>query len=107
MIIYKKLVRDNIPAIIEKEGKTSTILHLDKETFLVALKEKLVEEAREALKSTNKEELLSELADIQEIMDKLKELYDIDQTEVNMAQAIKAIKNGKFDRQLFLVSVEE
>lgn len=107
MIIYKKLVRDNIPGIIEKEGKTSTILHLDDETFLIALKEKLVEEAREALQATSKTEMLSELADLQEVMDKLKELYDIEQTEVNMAQAVKAIKNGKFDQQLFLVSVEE
>ena len=107
MIIYKKLVRDNIPAIIQKEGKQAEIISLDNETFLVALKEKLVEEAREALKADTKETMLSELADLQEVMDKLKELYDIDQTEVNMAQAIKAIKNGKFEKKLFLVSVEE
>lgn len=107
MIIYKKLVRDNIPAIIQKEGKHAEIISLDNETFLSALKEKLVEEAREALKAETKETMLSELADLQEIMDKLKELYDIDQTEVNMAQAIKAIKNGKFEKKLFLVSVEE
>lgn len=106
MIIYKKLVRDNIPAIIQKEGKQAEIISLDNDTFLIALKEKLVEEAKEALQASSKEEMLSELADLQEVMDKLKELYDIDQTEVNMAQAIKAIKNGKFEKKLLLVSVE-
>ena len=51
--------------------------------------------------------MIQELADLQEVMDKIKEKYLITSSEVNMAQAVKAIKNGKFDQQLFLVSVEE
>lgn len=107
MKIYKKLVRDNILGIIHKEGKSAEIIKLDTENFLIALKEKLVEEAREVVHAKDKAEVLSELADLQEVMDKLKEMYAISQTEVNMAQGIKAIKNGKFDQQLFLVSVED
>ena len=107
MKIYKKLVRDNIPDIIEKEGRHAEFISLDDETFLVALKEKLVEEAREIVHAKDKGEMIQELADLQEVMDKLKEKYLITQTDVNMAQALKAIKNGKFDKQIFLVSVEE
>jgi len=107
MKIYKKLIRDNIPGIIAKEGKTAEIISLDSETYLRALKEKLVEEAREVVQATTKEEILSELADIQEVMDALKEEYFIEQHEVNMTQAVKAIRNGKFTKRLFLVSVEE
>ncbi len=107
MKIYKKLIRDNIPGIITKEGKTAQIISLDDETFLVALKEKLVEEARELVLAQDKSEVLQELADLQEVMDALKEIYFIEQHEVNMTQAVKAIKNGKFTKKLFLVSVEE
>ena len=107
MIIHKKLIRDNIPSIIEKEGKKAEIIVLDDDTFLTALKEKLIEEAREVIHSDNKKDLLSELADLQEVIDKLKEIYNISQAEINMAQGIKAIKNGKFEKHYYLVSVEE
>lgn len=107
MKIYKKLVRDNIPNIINKEGKNAEFISLDDATFLVALKEKLVEEAREAVQAQDKAAMIQELADLQEVMDKIKEKYSITSSEVNMAQAVKAIKNGKFDQQLYLVSVEK
>ena len=107
MIIHKKLVRDNIPSIIEKEGKEAEIIVLDDETFLRALKEKLIEEAREVIQHDNKKDILSELADLQEVMDKLKEIYNITQAEINMAQGIKAIKNGKFEKQYYLISVKK
>lgn len=107
MKIVKKLIRDNIPNIINKEGKHAEFISLDDATFLVALKEKLVEEAREAVQAQDKAAMIQELADLQEVMDKIKEKYLITSSEVNMAQAVKAIKNGKFDQQLFLVSVEE
>lgn len=107
MNITKKLVRDNIPAIMTKDGKHAEFISLDDETFLVALKEKLIEEAREVIQAKDKSEMIQELADLQEVMDKLKELYGIQQPEISMAQAIKAIKNGKFDKHYYLVSVEE
>ncbi len=107
MKIYKKLVRDNIPDIIAKDNKNAEFISLDDATFLVALKEKLVEEAREVVKAQDKATVIQELADLQEVMDKIKETYLITQTDVNMAQALKAIKNGKFDKQIFLVSIEE
>lgn len=107
MKIYNKLVRDNIPAIIEKDGKKAEVSTLDTEAFIQALKDKLVEEAQEVTQTHTSEELVMELADIQEIIDALKDEYGISSSDINMAQAIKAIKNGKFKNRTFLIKVEE
>lgn len=107
MKTYKKLIRDSIPSIIEKDNKTCIVTILDDEQFLIELKKKLVEEATEVFKASSRDEIISELADIQEIVDKLKQEYGLDQDEINRVQSIKATKNGKFDKKLFLVSVDE
>ena len=84
MKIYKKLVRDNIPDIIAKDNKNAEFISLDDATFLVALKEKLVEEAREAVQAQDKAAMIQELADLQEVMDKIKEKYLITSSEVKL-----------------------
>lgn len=107
MIQHNKLVRDLIPAIIEKDGRIAQTSILDEEAFKQALKAKLVEEAEELTKTLTKNELIQELADIQEVMDALKDEYSISSSELNMAQAVKAIRNGKFKNRIFLISVKE
>lgn len=106
-IIYNKLIRDNIPFIIENDNKSCVTTVLDDDQFLLELKNKLVEESKEVLGAETRDELINELADIQEIADKLKEVYMINQEEINVVQQKKALKNGKFDKKLFLVSVDE
>lgn len=64
MIIYNKLVRDNIPDIITKQGATPLFKILTENQYLVALDEKLNEELLEY--QENKE--LEELADMLEII---------------------------------------
>lgn len=107
MITYNKLIRDNIPSIIEKDNKTCIVNILNDEQFLVELKRKLIEESTELSKANSRDELINELADIQEIIDKLKQEYGLVQEEINRVQSVKANKNGKFDKKLFLVAVEE
>lgn len=107
MKTYNKLIRDNIPSIIEMDNRICIITILDDEQFLDELKKKLVEESNEVVSAHTRDELINELADIQEIIDKLKEIYIIDQNEIASAQSMKAQKNGKFDKKLFLVSVED
>ena len=107
MKIYNKLIRDRIPEIIAKDGNTADIIILSEESFKQAIKEKLIEEATEVCNADNRDEVLSELADLQEVMDTIKQMYNINTLEVNTIQAVKALQRGKFDKKLYLKSVKE
>ena len=107
MKIYNKLVRDRIPEIIQKEGNIADIIILSEESFKQAIKEKLIEEATEVCNAQNRDDILSELADLQEVMDTIKQLYNINTLEVNTIQAVKALQRGKFGKRLYLKSVRE
>ena len=107
MKTYNKLVRDRIPEIIQKEGNTADIIILSEESFKQAIKEKLIEEATEVCNAQNRDDILSELADLQEVMDTIKQLYNINTLEVNTIQAVKALQRGKFEKKLYLKSVNE
>lgn len=107
MKTYNKLVRDRIPEIIQKEGNIADIIILSEESFIQAIKEKLIEEATEVCNAQNRDDILSELADLQEVMDTIKQLYNINTLEVNTIQAVKALQRGKFEKRLYLKSVSE
>lgn len=106
-IKYNKLIRDRIPEIIEKSGKSHEIMELDHDAFLTELKKKLVEESKEVVSSETKEEMINELADVCEIVEKLKDVYGISQKELDEKKEFKRQTNGGFDKQLFLISVTE
>lgn len=107
MKIYNKLIRDKIPEIIEKDNKQAEIETLNESEFLEELKTKLIEEAQEIKGAQDRESMLSELADLQEVMDYIKTHYNINQMEINTQQALKALRRGKFDKRLFLKWVED
>lgn len=107
MKIYNKLIRDRIPEIIKKDGNTADIIILSDDEFKQAVKEKLIEEATEVLKADNRDDVLNELADLQEVMDTIKQIYNINTLEVNTIQAVKALQRGKFEKKLYLKSVKE
>lgn len=104
---YEKLVRDKIPENIEKSGKESDITVLDHDAFLIELKKKLVEESKEVVSSETKDEMINELADVCEIVEKLMDVYGISQKELDEKKEFKRQTNGGFDKQLFLISVTE
>jgi predicted house-cleaning noncanonical NTP pyrophosphatase (MazG superfamily) len=107
MKVYNKLIRDRIPEIIKKDGNTADIIILSEESFNQAIKQKLIEEATEVANAQTRDEILGELADLQEVMDTIKEIYKINTLEVNTIQAVKALQRGKFEKKLFLKSVDE
>ncbi len=74
---YNKLVRDRIPEIIQTAGQPYAVEVMSDEAYNLALREKLVEEAQEAA-ATNPENLITELADLYEVMDTLMAAYGID-----------------------------
>ncbi|MGN1405124.1 MAG: phosphoribosyl-ATP pyrophosphohydrolase [Erysipelotrichaceae bacterium] len=104
--LYNKLIRDNIPEIIKASGKECDVKVLDDEEYIQKLKEKIIEEAKEVYEA-DENEIISELADILEIVEAIEKYYDIDHSTVEKKKQDKAIKNGKFEKKLLLTETRE
>lgn len=102
MRIYNKLVRDNIPEIIKKQGETPYTSILDDERYNAELRKKLNEEVREYLLS----EEIEELADIIEVIEALANHKGKSLEKVLEIKENKAKKNGKFEKRIFLQKVK-
>ncbi len=103
IIPHNKLVRDNIPQIIENNGQSAKMVILDDEKYTDALKKKLKEETREYLQSKE----LMELADILEVVEALAKNQGSSFDEVLELKKQKQEKNGAFDKRIFLISVKK
>ncbi len=99
---YNKLVRDRIPEIIYQAGNHCEVVTMSQEEFRKALREKLLEEAREAATASPKN-LVSELADLQEVIDALLVVEGIEPEAVIEEQKRKRIERGGFDQRLRLL----
>lgn len=104
--VYNKLVRDNIPNIIESKGETPVTRILDDATYKSELEKKLYEEYQEVLEASG-DARVEELADMLEIIRALailegKTLQDI----IDIADN-KNIKRGAFEEKNFLEKVIE
>lgn len=103
MRVYNKLVRDNIPKIIEANGEKAITYILNDEQYIAELKKKLFEEVNEYLESDE----LVELADILEVIDALTVATGSSFADVIELKKEKALKNGAFNEKIFLERVEE
>jgi predicted house-cleaning noncanonical NTP pyrophosphatase (MazG superfamily) len=102
---FAKLVRDNIVDAIVSKGNTPKWRTLSDQEYIDELKKKLVEESAELVGASN-EEVVTELADIQEIMDNLLEVLTVSKGELIAAQNQKNDKNGSFKKRLYIDVVE-
>jgi len=102
--IYNKLVRDNIPDIIEKNGETPIIRFLTNTEYKLELEKKLYEEYNEVLEARGKERI-EELADMLEIISALAKLENSNLTEVIEVSKEKVKKIGAFDKKIYLEKV--
>lgn len=102
-ITYHKLVRDRIPEIIEKTGKTCTWSILSDEDYLKLLDEKLNEELAEYQESKN----LEELADLLEVIHAVVSAHGSSMEEVEKIRIQKAEKRGGFGQKILLEKVVE
>lgn len=96
-----KLVRDRIPAIIRASGEEPTVRVLSPEEYLPALLEKLVDEALEAQES-GVEDLLSELADVHEVINAILDALDWDDRTLEETAERKCAAQGSFTARLWL-----
>lgn len=101
--VYNKLVRDNIPEIIEKDGKESVIEIMDEDEFLEELNKKLVEETNEYIE----DEDIEEIADILEVIHGILKAKGVSFEEVERIRMQKKQKRGGFEKKIKLVKVIE
>ena len=123
-IIYNKLVRDDVPDIIEADGHTAVYDTIeDKDELLVALLLKLVEEVREldeALTEATQEDdeavvrdvaVIEELADVltvfTEIIDALSRNHETVADAILSQVRKKVSEKGTFSKRVFLREVVE
>lgn len=99
--VYNKLVRDKIPEIIQAKGDEPVTHVLDREAFIAALDEKLLEEVREYLAEPSVEEL----ADIIEVLEAILAAREISQPTLRRAKNVKALKRGSFLQRIYLEKV--
>lgn len=99
-----KLVRDRVPEIIQKSGKSCQTCRLSAAAYRQALRAKLVEEAWEA--AAEDADLVAELADLCEVMDTLIAASGLDWETVRAAQSRQREERGGFALGVWLLSVE-
>ena len=103
---YGKLVRDRIPEIIEQAGRSATWRELSADEFRLALRAKVLEEAKE-LAGAADDALLSELADLSEVIEAILYAYNLTRDELEATRKIKNDERGAFTKRLFLESVSD
>jgi predicted house-cleaning noncanonical NTP pyrophosphatase (MazG superfamily) len=100
---YDKLVRDTIPEIITKKGKTAVTHIADEREYWDKLQEKLEEEVKEFLFAKNEEEM----GDILEVLDAIMQFKGFDKQNIDMLQKKKAAERGKFTKRIILEEVKQ
>ena len=102
MKIYNKLVRDNIPEIMIKNGAKPITRILSQEECLIELNKKISEEVNEYLESGN----IEEIADIEEVILAILNAKGVKKEELETIRKEKVKKRGAFNKRIFLESEE-
>jgi len=102
-IEYNKLIRDKIPEIIEKSGKTAIVEKVEGEELFRLLNTKLEEELDEYKESKS----IEELADLVEVIYGILDQKNVSIEEFERIRQEKNAKRGAFKEGLVLKKVIE
>ncbi len=101
----EKLVRDKIAEeMIASENADYKVLN-DKE-YVEELKNKILEETKELLPIKDRDKIVKELADIQEVIDTLIETLKSSKQKIKEKQKKENKKSGAFKKKLYIKTVE-
>lgn len=103
---FKKLVRDKIVEGIISVGNKPNWKTLSNKEFIIELKKKIVEEALEVPRTDNVDEIVEELADVQEIIDNLLTALKISKVKLQEIQEKKNKVRGSFKKRQYIDTVE-
>jgi predicted house-cleaning noncanonical NTP pyrophosphatase (MazG superfamily) len=99
----QKLVRDNIPHKIEKNGEVAITQILSKKEYEIELLKKLQEEVVEFIESKN----IEEMADIREVLLAIEMQFKLDPIDIEQVRIAKKSKNGGFEKRIYLEETKE
>lgn len=97
VVDFYKVVRDKIPEVIIRKGERAHTVRLAGDALVLALKQKLVEEAFEALDATSGEEVIGELADVLEVMKGLSKVLGVEFDRIEADRKEKRKRRGGFE----------
>ena len=104
--IFNKLVRDKLRAEYEKMNQKAVYRELSPSEHTEQLKNKIIEEAREISAESSKDEIVSELADIQQVIDDIAQVHGISPDLVQETKLKKYEKKGGFSEATFVETLE-
>ncbi|PJF31665.1 MAG: nucleotide pyrophosphohydrolase [Phototrophicales bacterium] len=104
--IYNKLIRDKILEMIAREGKTYEVETLNDTDYKQALRNKVVEEAQE-VSAASDDDLITEIADLYEVIDALIAIYGLSKSDIIQKQHERREIRGGFDKRLKLISTSD
>jgi len=102
--IYRKLVRDDILTQMQSMGANPKYRTLNDQEYLSELHKKIIEEASE-IKLDDNEKLLSELADLQEVIDCMIVALGKTRRQLQDSRNKKTAKFGSFNNRVFIDTV--
>ena len=94
--LFNKLIRDALKDEYEKIGQVAVYKKLSELELLEAFRQKVIEEAKELPFDGTKQDLVSELADIRQVIDDIAALRGITNAEITKAKEKKFAKKGGF-----------
>ncbi|MFJ5334833.1 hypothetical protein ACIPTZ_07790 [Pectobacterium sp. CHL-2024] len=101
-IEYNKLVRNNIPDIINSHGEDVRLIKLKGDALISALKRKVIEEAFEINDAKTIDDIVEEMSDLQEVIIALQNELRISKSIVEQKRKDKAKKRGTFSSGVML-----
>lgn len=107
MPVYKKLVRDKIPEIIEGQGRKCNLRVMDQAEYRTELLKKLVEEANESVAAgAHPDELTKELGDVLEVLEAIEAEFGLSPDEVIKLKKERHESRGGFSKRIYLESAD-
>ncbi len=104
---FYKLVRDEIPVIIQSNDESVRAVNVSPEILIQMLREKVVEEALEMYWSERNDELIEEAADVLEVLLGICRSFGIEFSEIMDIAKKKKERRGGFDKGVFLIASKE
>lgn len=104
---FNKLVRDKLPKMYAQLRQAIVTKKLSDSELLIALHQKLIEEASEIpLESGTHTQVVSELSDVEQVMDDIRSQLGVSRKEVDEAKQEKFAKKGGFSEGIFVQQIE-